>query len=41
MHKKIDSYLRKGQIVKDETVVSLTRKYLDKARTNFSKELIL
>jgi len=34
MHKKIDSYLRKGQIVKDETVVSLTGKYLDKARTN-------
>ncbi len=32
--KKIDFYLKKGQIAKDRTVVALAKKYLEKARNN-------
>lgn len=32
--KRIDFYLKNGQIVKDKTVVTLAKKYLDKARSN-------
>ena len=31
---KIDFYLRKGQLVKDKSVINLAGKYLDKARDN-------
>ncbi|MDO8508948.1 MAG: hypothetical protein Q7S27_04660 [Nanoarchaeota archaeon] len=32
--RKIEFYLKKGKIVKDKTVISLTKKYLDKAKNN-------
>lgn len=32
--KKIDFYFKKGQIVKDKTVVILSKRYLNKARNN-------
>ena len=31
---KIDFYLKKEQIIKDKTVVTLAKKYLDKSRNN-------
>lgn len=31
---KIDFYLNKEQIIKDKTVVTLAKKYLDKSRNN-------
>ncbi len=32
--RKIDFYLKNGQIMKDKTIVSLAKKYLDKAKNN-------
>ena len=34
--KKIDFYLKKGQIIKDETIIPLAKKYLAKARNNLT-----
>ncbi|MDP3027048.1 MAG: hypothetical protein Q8N63_05030 [Nanoarchaeota archaeon] len=39
--KKIDFYLRRGQIVKDKTIVVLARKYLEKAKNNLITMRIL
>lgn len=39
--KKIDFYLKKGQIVKDKTTIILARRYLEKAKNNLITMRIL
>jgi len=41
MKNKIDFYLKKGQIVKDKTVMPLAKRYLDKAKNNLVTMKIL
>ena len=39
--KKIDFYLKEGQVVRDKTVATLAQKYIDKARNNLITMKIL